>query len=177
MPKAFLVIILFLLFSCSTKRESPVIYFSNASTEIIKNIHCEWGENQALTLQNLIPGESRSQSFYIEDDKEFFGLVRVFWQSISDKTLEREFYFRDVNLPSISNSETYNYVQIYFDQDGIEVVSSDVADLSNKNQRMDTMMVQYRAEYLKNNPDDLVSLIRIDPRKDRSVPYWLINSQ
>ena len=153
-----------------------MIYFSNASKEIIKNIHCEWAENKTLALQNLIPGESRSQSFYIKNNSDFFGTVRVFWQNAKNRTLEREFVFRRHSLPSISDEGTYSYVQVYFDQGGVEVVSSDIADLSNKNQRMDALMIGYREEYLKNNPDDTVSLIRIDPRKDQSLPYWLANS-
>lgn len=124
----------FLLISCSsTSRESPVIYFSNASLKPIKNIQCEWGEKHTLSLPSLNPGESRSQSFYINNEAAFFGLVKVSWTNDEGNNISREFFFRRANLPSIDDHTTYNYVQLYFDQHFVEITTSDAPAFVNRN--------------------------------------------
>lgn len=176
MFKKFLILLSFFVASCSTiaSQESPVIYFSNASLDPIKNIHCEWADGNVLSLPLLNPGDSRSQSFYLKKSSAFFGLVKVSWISNAGENVSREFYFRENNLPSIDDHSTYNYVQIYFDQSDIEVVSSDAPDLSGKTRRMDALLLSYKNNYLHGHPVVVpTSLIRVEPIKDRSLPGWL----
>jgi hypothetical protein len=179
MFKKILILGAFLVSSCSTTPtlESPVIYFSNASQSPIKNIRCNWVENTSLTLSELIPGDSRSQSFYMRKAANFFGLVKVTWTNDSGDNVTREFYFRENNMPSIKDHSTYSYAQIYFDQNDLEVISSDAPDLSGKTVKMDRILASYKSHYKLgiSNPNQ-TSLIRIEPIKDRSVPGWLNNS-
>lgn len=179
MLKKSFVIIALLVTSCAvvSTKESPVIYFSNASQSPIKDIRCDWANNTALTLPALAPGDSRSQSFYISRNADFFGLVKVTWVNDQGDNVTREFYFRENNLPSIDDHSTYNYVQIYFDQHDLEVVSSDAPDLSGKTQRMDRLLASYKNAYQTGHTASVpTSLIRIEPVKDRSTPAWLSNS-
>lgn len=159
------------------KLESPVVYFSNASPSPIRNIRVYWVNNTVLSLDALNPGDSRSQSFYMHNSSNFFGLVKVTWLNISGDMITREFYFRENNLPSIKDHSTYNYVQIYFDQHDLEVVGSDAPDLSGKTVRMDRLLAQYANEFRGGGPAQVpTSLISVEPVKDRSTPAWLNNS-
>ena len=97
--KKFVIIILTLLIaSCSNlqKKESPVIYFSNSSDSAITDLQCVWVENQVLSLPYLAPGDTRSQSFYINSNEEFFGYVSIAWRNSSGKKIVREFDFKDI---------------------------------------------------------------------------------
>ena len=179
MFKKIIIFCSLLLSSCSTTPtlESPVIYFSNASQSPIKNIRCEWAGNTALTLPGLSPGDSRSQSFYMRSAANFFGLVKVTWDNDAGDRVTREFYFREKNMPSIKDHSTYNYVQIYFEQNDLEVVSSDAPDLSGKTVKMDRILAAYKHQYSQGIVDpNSTSLIRVEPIKDKSVPAWLNNS-
>lgn len=179
MFKKILILCALLASSCSMTPtlESPVIYFSNASHAPIKDIRCDWVNNTSLTLPALIPGDSRSQSFYMRSAANFFGLVKVSWTNDSGDRVTREFYFRENSLPSIKDHSTYNYVQIYFDQNDLEVISSDAPDLSGKTVRMDRLLAAYKAQYKSGIPDpNQTSLIRVEPIKDKSVPGWLNNT-
>lgn len=177
MQKILLILVSLLLVSCGgPTRESPVVYFSNASGEPVKNIQCSWGKN-ILSLPALNPGDSRSQSFYMKKSAEFFGLVNVSWLNAKDERIVKEFYFREKNLPSMDDSTTYNYVQLYFDQTEVEVVTSDAPDLSGKTQRMDRILNHYREAYAGGHPAPVQSsLITVQPKKDSSVPSWLATS-
>ncbi len=188
MLNAILTALILTLASCSSspKKESPVIYFSNASSDLIKNIQCSWAEKNTLSLPALTPGDSRSQSFYINKKSDFFGLIKTSWTNAEGHSIVKEFYFQEKNLPSISDHETYSYVQLYLDQDDLEVVSSDVADLSGKTRKMDFLLTKYREEaantcvpnHIHTCPDQAAktSLIRVQPKNDSSVPGWLTNS-
>jgi len=180
MFKKFLLALVIITSSCSfsnPKLESPVIYFSNASTGPITNIRCEWVKNSTLTLPSLTPGDSRSQSFYMHKSADFFGLVKISWTNEQGDVITREFYFRENSLPSINDHSTYNYAQIYFDQTDLEVVSSDAPDLSGKTVRMDRLLANYKRHYQLGVPSNSQSsLISIEPIKDRSTPAWLSNS-
>lgn len=180
MFKKFLLALVLLTSSCAIgepKLESPVIYFSNASTAPITNIRCEWVRNSVLSLAKLIPGDTRSQSFYMYKSSAFFGLVKISWTNEQGDTITREFYFRENNMPSINDHSTYNYVQIYFDQTDLEVVSSDAPDLSGKTVRMDRLLASYKRQYQLGVPAQVpTSLISVEPIKDKSTPAWLSNS-
>ncbi len=179
MFKKIIILCGLLVSSCSMRPtlESPVIYFSNASQSAIKNIRCEWAKNNALTLPGLAPGDSRSQSFYMRSAADFFGLVKVTWVNESGDNITREFYFRENSLPSIKDHSTYNYVQIYFEQNDLEVVSSDSPNLGGKTIKMDRLLAAYKAEYKLGIIDpNRSALIRVEPMKDTSVPGWLNNS-
>lgn len=162
--------------SCSaiSKKESPVIYFSNASEKPITNIQAIWAEDNVLTLNRLDPGDSRSQSFYIGSDSEFFGLVKISWTNGDGEGVSREFFFRKNNMPSINDDSTYNYVQIYLEQNNFEAMSSDAADLESKTARRDAMLSSYKNKYLHDQPVQVPSsLIRVAPIKDHSLPSWM----
>jgi hypothetical protein len=178
MIRKFLILANLLLAACSAPIESPVIYFSNASAHPIKDVRCNWVGKNVLTLPALMPGDSRSQSFYISGSSEFFGEVVVSWVNSQGESVKKEFLFREKNLPSIDDHTTYNYVQLYFDQFDLEVVSSDVADLGGKNRRMESLMKQYKEQYSSGHPSaPATSLIRVQPvSKDSSVPSWISNS-
>jgi hypothetical protein len=168
------------LSSCSgPKIESPVVYFSNASSEKIKNIECSWAGQNLLTLPALDAGDSRSQSFYISKKEEFFGLVVVSWRNSGGEKLVREFYFQDNNLPSIEDHTTYNYVQFYLDQEELEIVSSDAPDLAGKTRKMEKLLARLKAGHKEDLTATETSLIRvqhIDPQKTKGVPYWMNSS-
>ena len=140
MKKIFIIVILTFLASCASKKEGPVIYFSNISSAPITDIKCVWNDNEALTLPYLYPGDSRGQSFYISDNSEFFGPVSISWRNKQGRKISREFDFKKNNLPSIEISRSYDYVQFYIEQDWMEIVSSDAPDLSYKLVRMDKIL-------------------------------------
>lgn len=165
-----LILLTILLASCGSMRESPVIYISNASLKPITNINCEWSKKHVLTLPTLNPGESRSQSFYIKDPAEFFGLVKISWTNGKNEKITREFFFRKVNLPSINDHTTYNYVQLYFDQNYVEVTTSDMPDLSGKTKKMDDTLVFYKNLYAKGHEEENTKLIEVQPRRDNMTP-------
>jgi hypothetical protein len=155
------------LSSCAaiSKKESPVIYFSNSSPDLIKDIRCNWAGRHALTLSRLIPGESRSQSFYLEETNDFFGPIKISWQNGRGERLSHEFELMRKHLPGINEADSYNYIQIYFDQEGIEVASSDEVDLSNKNQRRDADLLRYNKNYVARHAITNMALIVEDPKE------------
>lgn len=157
MKKFIIIFTLLLLASCSAiqTKESPVIYFSNASTKPISNIRCVWAENEVMTLSALYPGNTRSQSFYIKKNEDFFGYVTISWQNASGQEIVREFDFKDNNLPSINNERSYDFVQFYLDQEELEIISSDAPDLTWKTQKMDRLLTQYNQAY--SNPSTSVN--------------------
>lgn len=181
MFKKFAIFIILFLTSCgSNKIESPVIYFSNSSYEPISNIKCHWADNKILNLQFLDPGESRSNSFYIDDIEDFFGRIKISWYNDQGKYLVREFNFRHNHLPSIKDKKTYNYVQIYLEQDELEIVSSDAPNLSGKINKMDKLLIKYKAKHLKETTEPNKSLISIETelknQRHNPMPAWLLNS-
>lgn len=181
MLRKFIIISLLFLNSCASisKRESPNIYFSNASNKVISNIRCNWA-GVRMSLPSLNPGDTRSQNFYIRSDSEFFGLIKLSWTNNDGRSFNKEFFFGEKHLPSLGEDEDYKYVQLYFDDYGAEVVSSDIADLSGKVRRMEKILVERHNQFIKthkNNPNSH-HLIKIqkDYHNDKSVPNWLMNS-
>ncbi len=167
-------------FSCSKQTESPVVYISNASPQKISEIRCNWSEKHNLLLSSLNPGESRSQSFYIDGKSDFFGRVNISWRNSRGESLIREFVFKENNLPSIDDHTTYNYIQLYLDQEEMEIVSSDAPDLVGKTRKMERLLTKYRDDYKRGNYTPGTSLIRVEdaPKRDidKTVPAWLQNS-
>lgn len=177
MPKIFLILASLLLASCGgPSKESPVIYFSNASSAQITKIKCNWAGNNELTLPVLNPGDSRSQSFYTKKAADFFGTVNISWNNSKGEKVVKKFNFREKHLPSMDDNTTYNYIQLYFDQNDIDVVSSDSADLTGKTRRMDQRLAQYRDAYAQGSSTAQTSLITVQPKKDSSLPVWLSTS-
>ncbi|MBM5781839.1 MAG: hypothetical protein FJ368_00265 [Pelagibacterales bacterium] len=174
------LILIFALVSCSANLESPVVYISNASQQKIGDIRCNWAEKHNLSLSSLGPGESRSQSFYIDGKSDFFGRVNISWRNSRGENLVREFIFKENNLPSIDDHTTYNYVQLYLDQEEMEIVSSDAPDLVGKTRKMERLLTKYRDEYKRENSTRETSLIRVEDTTkrdiDKTVPAWLQNS-
>lgn len=179
MSKKILLLLSFILVSCGSKKESPVIYFSNLSPAPISNIHCEWVGKNKLNLPVLNPGDTRSQSFYIRKPEDFFGQISISWNAANGQRQDREFVFNKNNLPSIADSTTYNYVQFYLDQNEVEIMTSDAPDLSGKSRKMDRLLGGYRQAYLHGHlpaQTPLISVEQPQPKKDNSVPSWLLNS-
>ena len=176
--KILVLLMSFYLGSCSavsiSKKTSPVVYFSNASGENLTNIRVIWGNENILSLSNLKPGDTRSQSFEIASSSDFFGLVRISWTNGKGEGVSREFFFRKNNLPSMDDDSTYNYVQIYLEQNNFEVMTSDAADLESKTKRRDAMLKFYSQKAGTTSTDHIpTSLIRVENLNDRSEPAWL----
>jgi hypothetical protein len=177
MKKIILIFLSFLTFSCGAqKKESPVIYFSNSSPNPIQNIECEWAEENKLSLSVLNPGQSRSESFYVRDDSNFFGQVKVSWQNANGEKIAREFFFNKNNLPSFSDPTIYSYVQLYLDQEEMEITTSDAPDLAGKTRKMDRILAQYRDSYVSGKKQVETSLIRVQSQRDNSTPTWINTS-
>lgn len=173
LKKFFIFTALVFLANCSAKRESPVVYLSNASPEPIANIRCDWPDGNVLTLAGLDPGDSRSQSFYIRRDSDFFGTINVSWTNAKGEAQKKAFNLRKEHLPSISDHTTYSFVQLYIDQEDLEIVTSDIPDLGGKNRRMEAMLAKYHNDYALSHGKGQSALIAIQPKKDNSLPYWL----
>jgi hypothetical protein len=173
---ALLIIISLFLVSCAVApaaKESPMVYFSNASVAPISDIQCHWVNATNLSLPTLNPGDSRTQSFYVKDYAEFFGLIKFSWVNAQGESVQKEFFLREKHLPSIVDPTTYNYVQFYFDQYDVEVTTSDAPDLSGKTRKMDAMLKQYHNAYLRKDPTPQNSLITVRPQRDDSVPITI----
>ena len=179
MFKKILILAFLFAASCSGKlsqKESPVIYFSNSSAAPIKDIEFNWVGKNKLSLPLLNPGESRSESFYISGESEFFGLINVSWSNDRGEAVNREFFFNKNNLPSFADVTTYNYVQFYLDQDEFEITTSDAPDLAGKTRKMDRILTEYRQNYLQGHRVVQSALIRVQPQRDNSVPTWISTS-
>lgn len=149
MKKNYIAIFfLILLSACSNahKIESPTIYLSNASSDFIKNIKVNWASKANLTLPNLNPGDTRTQSFYLKSKDNFFGEVMVSWNNARGEMLTKNFTIQKIHLPSIDEKYGFNYVQLYFSQTDAEVITSDIIDINGKSKIMDRLIMNYRKE-------------------------------
>lgn len=182
MKKLILVFLVGFINSCSSvvKKESPAIYISNASSKPISDIRIIWAEDNILTLHKLNPGETQSQSFYINSNSEFFGLVKVSWTNSDDEGVSREIYFKENHMPNIVDEEMYSYVQIYLEQNDFEILSSDAVDLTSKTRRRDAMLLSYKNNYESspqnpqpiNKPSALIRVETINEGKYK-LPSWM----
>jgi hypothetical protein len=150
-----------------------MIYLSNASPGPITNIRCTWADGNILTLPGLDPGDSRSQSFYILGTQSFFGTIHVSWRDSKGDAVTKSFNLRPEHLPSITDRTMYSYVQLYIDQEDLEVVTSDIVDLSGKTRRMEKLLSKYHNDYALTHNMGQNALISVQPKKDGSLPGWL----
>lgn len=146
MFRVFAALCFLVLVGCSHEKESPTIYFTNASLGIIKDVRCAWGEKNSLTLQGISPGDSRAKSFYIKRSSDFFGPKTVSWINPDNKKITKEFNFEKARLPSISEKRSFAYVQIYFLQDDIEVIGSDDNGADEKTRAREIEMAKNKKE-------------------------------
>lgn len=179
--RIFAIFAMIFLFSCSglsSKEIGPSIYFSNISSKKIKNIRAYWSGTQ-LSLPSLVPGDSRSQNFYIRDANDFFGNVRINWTMENGRSKVKEFLIGKIHLPNFAN-EDYKYVQIYLDEDEAEVITSDIIDLSSKMRRMEKILIKRHNEYInrQHEPGEANHLIKVQPKYNgnKQVPSWLMNA-
>lgn len=174
--KFLTILLIAFLSACSvgSHKESPVIYMSNASSLPINDIKVVWVDNKVLKLKTLTPGQTRSQSFYLNDSDDFFGLVKISWSGANHSTNTRELYFKRNNMPSIDEHEMYSYVQLYFEQNDLEILSSDNPDMGNITKKRDAMLLGFKKNYWADNkPMSGSSLISVEPLSDREqVPAW-----
>ncbi len=113
-----------------------------------------------MSLPLLLPGNTRSQSFYISSSSDFLGNVLLSWHNKDGRKISKEFSFKKSNLlPNVWDRETYSYVQIYINQNGFEIVTSDSVDPSiitrnpvdpaSRLKFMDEMLYNYHQQYLQ----------------------------
>ncbi len=178
--KNFLVLIFIsFLSACSSlsHKESPVIYVSNLSPQPINNIKIIWAGNKVLKLQTLNPGKTRSQSFYLDDSDDFFGVVNISWSDANHNQNSRDLYFKRNHMPSIDDHEMYSYVQIYLEQKDMEMLSSDAPDLGNITKKRDATLLSFEKHYSASQEGGAASLISVEPLSDREkMPAWISRS-
>ena len=98
--KNLTIFLLFLLASCSSfPKESPTIYVSNLSSNIIKNISIKF-PRQNLNLPQLNPGLTQGRSIIINDSQDFFGTIKVSWNNLYNENIIRNFSLKKNDLPS-----------------------------------------------------------------------------
>jgi len=87
----FSYFLIFLFSSCSSfSRESPTIYVSNLSSNIVKNIAIKF-PRQTLNLPQLNPVLTQGISFIINDAEDFFGTIKVSWNNLYNENIIRDF--------------------------------------------------------------------------------------
>ena len=109
----YFIIILLLLTACNNVMESPVVYISNNSEKPITKISCKLPKNR-ISIDNINPGETRSQSFYISGSKEFFGPIKCSWNNYRNELMVNDFTLEKHHLPSIDQKSEYPYIQFFF---------------------------------------------------------------
>lgn len=119
---------------------------------------------------------TRSQAFKIANNNDFFGKIVVSWKNDQKEGFSREFFLRRKNLPSIDNPNSFNYIQLFFDQSNFEVLSSDAPDLASKTSRMEAILTQLADDYRGNRESQIQSsLIRVVPQTPDKVSSWMLN--
>jgi hypothetical protein len=143
-----LVILIFLsLFSCSNfPREGPTIYVSNLSSNIVKNISIKFPK-KTLNLPQLNPGLTQGGSFIINDPEDFFGPVKVGWNTLYNENIIRNFNLKENDLPSFFNPKDFGYVQIYIKDYDIQIITYDTKDSGNKTAQMDIILKDLNVYY------------------------------
>ncbi len=121
----------------------------------------------------MYPGESQSQSFYIKNNEEFFGLIAISWMNMMGDQISREFFFREKHLPGINEEGNFNYVQFYLDDKSLDIMTSDEVDTGGKIKRMDALLVHVRNEYSKTHQLPINQLITVDRPKDNDSSFWI----
>lgn len=158
----YFIIFLLIIVNCQTKYESPVIYISNSSGKSLTSINCNF-PNHHISLSHINPGETRSQSFYISSEKEFFGQIKCFWNNNLNEKKIGDFIIEKKHLPSFGNKFEYPYIHIFIDQDNYEIITNDIVDYVNKTRIMDERLLKNHKQAILDkfyNPDK--SLIGIE---------------
>jgi hypothetical protein len=145
-----LYILTFLIFiplnSCATlitnKGYSPSIEFSNLSNKKITNLDCNWAGVIHTNAFKILPGVSKSESYYLRNLNNFYGTVHLTWENEAGKKFEKTFEFSENDLPiediknhkallheaaknkDYSNPKLSLFVKFEFTQDGVEFYTS-----------------------------------------------------
>ena len=145
--KNLTIFLLFLLASCSSfPKESPTIYVSNLSSNIIKNISIKF-PRQTLNLPQLNPGLTQGKSFIINDSEDFFGTIKVSWNNLYNENIIRNFDIKKSDLPSFFDPKDFSYVQIYIKDYDIQIITYDTLDSGNKTAQMDIILRDLNVYY------------------------------
>ena len=160
--KNLIILIFFLLFSCSNfPREGPTIYVSNLSPNIVKNISIKFPQ-KTLNLTHLSPGATQGSSFIINGSEDFFGIIKVSWKNLYNENIIRNFSIKKNDLPSFFNPRDFGYVQIYIKDYDIQIITYDTKDSGNKTAQMDIILkdlnVYYNVEKKSSIRGSLLSL-------------------
>jgi len=161
--KNLIIFLLFLLSSCSRfPRESPTIYVSNLSSNIVKNISIKF-PRYTLNLPQLNPGLTQGKSFIINGLEDFFGIIKVDWNNLYNEKIVRNFNLKDKDLPSFFNDKEFSYIQIYIKDYDIQTITYDTIDSSNKTAQMDIILRDLNVYYNVENKSPIRgSLMSID---------------
>jgi len=145
--KNLVIFLLFLLSSCSSfPKESPTIYVSNLSSNIVKNIAIKF-PRQTLNLPQLNPGLTQGRSFIINDVEDFFGTIKVSWNNLYNENIIRDFYIKKSDLPSFFDAKDFSYIQIYVKDYDIQIITYDTKDSGNKTAQMDIILRDLNVYY------------------------------
>jgi hypothetical protein len=145
--KNIVIFLLFLLSSCSSfPKESPTIYVSNLSSNIVKNIIIKFPQ-QTLHLPQLNPGLTQGRSFIINDSEDFFGTIKVSWNNLYNENIIRDFYIKKSDLPSFFDAKDFSYIQIYVKDYDIQIITYDTKDSGNKTAQMDIILRDLNVYY------------------------------
>ena len=161
--KNLIIFLLFLLSSCSRfPRESPTIYVSNLSSNIVKNIAIKF-PRQTLNLPQLNPGLTQGKSFIINDSEDFFGTIKVNWNNLYNENIVRSFKIGKNDLPSFFDPKDFSYIQIYIKDYDIQIITYDTNDSGNKTAQMDIILRDLNVYYNVENKSPIRgSLMSID---------------
>ena len=161
--KNLTIFLLFLLSSCSSfPKESPTIYVSNLSSNIIKNISIKF-PRQNLYLPQLNPGLTQGRSIIINDSQDFFGTIKVSWNNLYNENIIRNFSLKKNDLPSFFNPKDFSYIQIYIKDYDIQIITYDTKDSGNKTAQMDIILKDLNVYYNVEKKSPIrVSLMSID---------------
>ena len=161
--KNLIILIFFLLFSCSSfPREGPTIYVSNLSSNIVKNISIKFPQ-KTLNLSQLNPGSTQGLSFIINGSQDFFGTIKVGWKNLYDENIIRDFSIRKNDLPSFFNPRDFGYVQIYIKDYDIQIITYDTKDSGNKTAQMDIILKDLNVYYNVEKKSPIIgSLLSVD---------------
>ena len=145
--KNLTIFLLFLLSSCSSfPKESPTIYVSNLSSNIVKNIAIKF-PRQNLNLPQLNPGLTQGRSIIINDSQDFFGTIKVSWNNLYNENIIRNFSLKKNDLPSFFNPKDFSYIQIYIKDYDIQIITYDTKDSANKTAQMDIILRDLNVYY------------------------------
>ncbi len=161
MNKYFILILLSII-ACKNKIESPVIYISNNSEKPITKIICNL-PNHRISISNINPGETRSQSYYLSGSKEFFGSIKCSWNNHLNELMVNDFTLEKHHLPSIDNKTEYPYIQFFLGQNRYDILTSDEIDFLNKSRFFDeSLKLNFKQAIVNKYSNQNNSLISVE---------------